>query len=190
MSLTAGLPPFEEWTADDLDGALYSGLRYEMLDGSVVISRPPTTLQQSVVLELAYLLRHRCPEHLRVHLAPLDFRPAEQRSFLPDLLVVRRGSLDGPALRVAPVLLVEVGRHDDGGADLTAKPDAYTAAGVEHYWVVDADVPRLTAFTLRDETLVETATVEGEAVLAVTAPYPVRICPARLVDGRSTSPGD
>ena len=57
--------------------------------------------------------------------------------------------------------------------------------GVASYWILDPKEPRsLTAFELDDEgRYQQVAHVEGDEEFVATSPFPVRIVPARLLDG-------
>ena len=46
-----------EWTVDDLDQLPDDGLRYELLDGMLLVSPAPTRRHQRAVLELGAQLR-------------------------------------------------------------------------------------------------------------------------------------
>ncbi len=63
----------DDWTVDDLARLPDDGLRYELVDGVLLVSPAPRPLHQRAVLELALLLREACPEDLEVFVAPLDF---------------------------------------------------------------------------------------------------------------------
>src|SRR5258708_20924551 len=102
------LPMFGDWTVDDLDTLPDDGLRYELFDGVLVVSPAPVPIHQRVVVELSFLLRHACPDHLEVFVAPLDFRPTRRRSFQPDVLIARRASVGQKCLEKPLGLAVEV----------------------------------------------------------------------------------
>src|SRR6478735_1837995 len=59
-----------EWTVEDLETLPDNGLRYELLDGTLLVTPSPTPRHQGAILELAVLLRTAClPDH-RVLVAP------------------------------------------------------------------------------------------------------------------------
>jgi Uma2 family endonuclease len=68
-------------------------------------------------------------------------------------------------------------RHDRGDKLL-----AYQEYGVPYYWIVDPQVPTLTALHLRDARYVEYAVVTGEDAYQATEPFPLTVVPARLLD--------
>src|SRR6478735_10361271 len=96
-----------EWTVDDLDQLPDDGLRYELLDGILLVSPAPTRPHQRAVFELGVLLRTVCPPDLEVLVAPLDWRPDRKTSLQPDVLVLGNRDLASPA-RESMILAVEV----------------------------------------------------------------------------------
>ena len=83
------------WTVDDLAAFPDDGLRYEIIDGILLVSPSPALQHQRTLAELYTLLRAACPSTLEVFFAPVDWQPAANRSFEPDLLVVRRDDAAG-----------------------------------------------------------------------------------------------
>ncbi len=68
------LPRDGEWTIADLD--LLSrddGLRYELVDGTLLVSSAPSKAHQRAVGNLHLVLRADVPGHLEVFLAPTDY---------------------------------------------------------------------------------------------------------------------
>lgn len=57
----------------------------------------------------------------------------------------------------------------------------YERSGVGDYWIVDPDVPHLTALRLEGERYREIAVVEGDDVHRATTPFAVDVTPADLV---------
>jgi Putative restriction endonuclease len=98
--------------------------------------------------------------------------------------------LDG-ALLVTPapnrahqrcVLAVEVLSPSTRRIDLVLKREAYAAAGVASYWIVDPEVPSVTFLRLEGSGYVEEGSVAGEDPFAASVPFPVAVMPARLLD--------
>jgi Uma2 family endonuclease len=183
------LPVFGDWTVDDLDTLPNDGLRYELFDGVLVVSPAPVRVHQRVVVRLSALLHSVCPPDLEVLVAPIDFRPTRRRSFQPDVLITWRDDEDDKWLKRL-VLAVEVLSPSSRSIDLLLKREKYGQSGVEHYWIVDPDEPSIVAFELRGEAYEQVAAAKGDEVVELTAPYPVRICPADLVDGTTRPDAD
>ena len=96
-----------EWTVDDLDQLPDDGLRYELLDGILLVSPAPTRRHQRAVLQLGLVLQAACPPELEVLVAPLDWRPDRKTSLQPDVLVLGNRDLTSPAAE-SMILAVEV----------------------------------------------------------------------------------
>ena len=77
------------WTLDDLDTLPDDGQRYELVDGGLVVTPPPTQRHQVPGNDLQDRLRAAAPAGWRVRLAfPLPFAEDTQR--IPDIVVHRR----------------------------------------------------------------------------------------------------
>ena len=66
--------------------------------------------------------------------------------------------------------------------DLVLKRALYEDSGIPSYWVVDPEEPSLLVLELQDGRYVEIARAVGEDACAVTAPFPVSVSPASLLD--------
>ena len=77
------MPRDREWTVDDLARTPDDGLRYELVDGVLLVSAAPSTMHQIVVVELVSLLRSCCPDEARALVAPTDYQPTRTRSLQP-----------------------------------------------------------------------------------------------------------
>jgi Uma2 family endonuclease len=91
MTSMAVMPRATDWTVDDLEQLPDDGLQYELLDGILLVTRPP--VHQALAGELYVRLRGACPPELNVFFAPLDWQPDRRTSLQPDLLVVRRDEI-------------------------------------------------------------------------------------------------
>lgn len=176
-----GLPRGRSLTRDDLDAMPDDGHRYELIDGLLIVSPAPRHMHQRAVGNLHLLLRATCTDDLEVLLAPFDVALSDDTVMQPDLLVGRRDDFTPHHLPVAPVLAIEVLSPSTRAYDLLLKKDRLQRAGCQHYWVVDPDVPAITAWTLRDGAYTEVATVSGDETLAVSEPYEITLVPAALI---------
>jgi Uma2 family endonuclease len=170
-----------EWTHDDLDALPEGGpLRYELVDGQLLVSPPPSIEHQRVSRHLLRLLHDACPPELEVLYAPVDFRPTSRRSLQPDLLVFRHAEVGEKAITQGLVLAVEILSPSTRSVDLVLKRALYEEAGVTSYWVVDPLEPSITAWELVDGVYVEAGRAVGEDALRLTVPYDVAVVPAAL----------
>ena len=62
------------------------------------------------------------------------------------------------------------------------KRSRYEAAGCASYWLLDPDTAQLTAWELRDGAYVLAGRAAGGEPVSLSAPFPVTIAPARLLD--------
>lgn len=182
MTAAAGLPFGRPLTRADLELMPDDGHRYELIDGVLIVSPSPARRHQRGVGELYFLLRSQCPTDLEVLVAPFDVVLADDTVVEPDVLVFRRADGTERGLNGPPLLAVEVLSPSTRRIDLTLKRSRYEAAGCPSYWVLDPDVPSVTAWELRDGVYALAGQATGEESLALGLPYPVEVVPARLVE--------
>lgn len=186
-TLRPGREPSAPWSVDDLAALPDDGLRYELIDGALLVSPSPKPRHQLVSHRLAMLLDAACAAEQRVFAAPLDWQPGADRSFQPDLLVVPVAPLDGPL--PAPVLVVEILSPSTKSVDRVLKMHAYAAAGVPQYWIVDPGLdgaePSIEVYDLIDGTTGAAYRLQGQAAgdeaLHVAGPVPTTVIPASLL---------
>ncbi|WP_330184815.1 Uma2 family endonuclease [Nocardia sp. NBC_01503] len=128
------VPGSDRWTAADLDHLPENGLRYEVLNGQLVVNAVPTPSHQWLVSRLADMLDQALPvEHVTIQGVGILVGEDEP---IPDLLIATgpipwddRGI---PADQI--VLAVEVVSRSTTVADRVVKPLLYAAAGIPTYW--------------------------------------------------------
>jgi Uma2 family endonuclease len=158
------------------------GIRYELLDGAIIMTPSPGVAHQSVVTRIWQLLDTAVSDGLRVFVAPLDVYLPTEDILDPDVFVVDDSAIvEDKVQGGVPLLAVEVlspsSRRRDVGDQLTA----YRDAGVPAYWVVDPINPRLRAWELRDGEYVEVADVAGDEEWTAELPYSVTVRPDDLL---------
>lgn len=178
----AGRLSDQPWTIDDLVG-LPDGNRYEILDGSLLVSPSPAVPHLDTVYRLRRRLEAQAPSHLAVvENAGLLIR--EGRSFfVPDLTIVPIAALDRPdASLKAPdgLLVVEVLSKSNAARDLVVKRHEYAAGGIPQYWMVSRDDRTLTVLTRPqpDEGYLVSAVVTAGERFETDDPFPVSLDPA------------
>lgn len=178
-----GLPFGRALTVQDLTDLPADGHRYELLDGTLLVSPAPTPGHQLALAELYTLLRLRCPAGLIVAFAPLAVQFDAGTELQPDLLVASLAAFTSQNLPTAPLLVVEIGSPSTVTIDRTLKRAAYAGFGVPTYWLVDPDPdqPSITVLTLQGEEYVEEQTARGDAELVVDQPFTVNLRPSDLV---------
>jgi Uma2 family endonuclease len=180
MDAVTTLPRGRPLTVADLESMPDDGHRYELIDGTLVVTPAPSIRHQTVSGEFFVLLHSACPSGLRVLAAPTDVVLGDDTGVQPDLLVARREDFTDQNLPTAPLLAVEILSPNTRLVDLNLKRAAYERAGVASYWVVDPEEPRLRVFELRQGAYVEVADVAGDESWTAEAPYAVTVVPNRL----------
>jgi Uma2 family endonuclease len=171
-----------------------SGTRFELVEGTLVMSPRPTTAHQLCIYEVQRQLHHQVPASLRAVAevdVDLELVPSTQPGFVrvPDVVVVPREVLDrqreeGGLIRAREVVLaVEVISPGSRRLDTVVKHGEYADAGIPHYWVVDlgerGDRIQLTAHHLAGEfgsvgrSRADAGPVSG--TFTATEPFPVRL---------------
>lgn len=181
-SMTA-LPQSRPLTALDLDTLreVEDGHRYELIDGSLIVTPAPVPRHQVVAFALARRLHEAVPAHLQVLMAHVDVRIDDMTVLQPDILVVARRDV-GDRFVQHPVLAVEVLSPSTRTIDLTLKKARYERAGCTSYWVVDPKVPSLTSWELREGSYQLVADATEPAHVTLTRPFAVQVRLADLLD--------
>ena len=182
VTITEAWPGYGEgFTIDDLDRMPDDGHRYELLDGTLIVSPAPGMPHQRVVAVLITMLEQACPEDLVVF-PNVNVRLDTATALEPDVVVARPDDPAGARLVGPPLLAVEVLSPDSALRDLNLKKAAYERYGVPSYWVVDPDLerPALRAFELADGGYHEVAHVTGDQAFEARRPFAVRVVPAHL----------
>lgn len=180
---TLGLPLNRPLTRADLETLPEDGHRYELIDGTLIVSPAPRPLHQRALGELFVAMRRVCPDDHEVFFAPLDVVLSDDSVIEPDLLVAPKAQFTDRELPGAPLLAVEVLSPSTRGVDLLLKKDRLQRAGCPHYWVIDADGPSITAWALDNDEYRQVDQVKGTDSLDLTDPFPVSIVPQALIDG-------
>lgn len=177
-----GLVLSRDLTRADLAAAPDDGHRYELIDGSLLVTPAPRRAHQRASVRLVVLLVAGCAEDLEVLHAPFDVVLAEDTVVQPDLLVARRTDLTERDLPTAPLLAVEILSPSTRRIDLMLKRSRYEAAGCRSYWVLDPEVPSITAWELHDGAYELVGEASGDESVTLERPFPVTVTPARLLD--------
>lgn len=176
MTVSTGLPFGRPLTVDDLESLPDDGHRYELLDGTLLVTPGPAWEHQEIGFSLAIALRGACPEEFTVLPAPfaVTFGLADTE-LQPDVFVARYADMRHKNLPAAPVLAVEVLSPSTTLVDRNLKKAAYERFGVESYWLVDPMMRTLVAFELRDGSYEEVAHLGADGTDDFARPFPVRV---------------
>jgi Uma2 family endonuclease len=169
-----------DWTIDDIPD---DGNRYEIVDGSLLVSPPPAVPHVVVTTRLRRIMEAQAPDSLFVcEGAGIDLG----RSYrVPDILAIRATAIGIPRPSIPPadvVVAVEVLSPGSAGDDLILKRHQYGRAGVPHYWIVDQRQRTLTVLRHDGATgYDEVATVGPGTKWHTDAPYEIVLDPADFV---------
>lgn len=182
MAGVSTLPLGRPLTLEDFEAlrdGVDDGARYELVDGSLVVTPAPTWAHQVVLTALLRELLVSNPDEGRyvILAAPHDVHLGGTSVLQPDLSVhdLERGGRDLPA-HVVEILSPST-RH----LDLGLKRSRYAAGGIEHYWVVDPGDVSVTAWQLRDGAYVGSLVVAGDQTATLPGVWPVTLRPSDLV---------
>jgi Uma2 family endonuclease len=167
------------WTVADLDLLPDDGLRYELVDGALLVTPPPLNDHNLWANELSHLVHGVLSRDWAV-LAPgaVEFDVRNWRS--PDLLVIRRDSVHRRYARPEEALLaVEVMSPSSISTDRLVKPAQFAAAGIPHYWRIEPAEPVLITHVLEGDVYRESGRFVDEVV--VHEPISLRFRLAQLM---------
>ncbi|MEV4571666.1 Uma2 family endonuclease [Nonomuraea jabiensis] len=177
--------PSAPFTVDDLLEFPDDGNRYELFNGSLVVSPAPSLLHQDVIFLLQTILHQAAPPHLKVY-STVNVRPSDKDLYIPDLVVVSRDRAKAVKLMLAPsdvLLAVEVVSPSTKLHDRGTKAAAYAAAGIPIYWRIEPfEGPTLYIHELVDGSYKEPTAHKAGTTVNLSSPYPVSFDPADLID--------
>lgn len=132
----------QPWTFEELAGLPATGERYEVVDGNLVVTPPPSHRHQDVTNAIAFELHRLCPPEWRVRTEYALVLGTDGR--VPDVSVVRvdaprTGSERYPVGPEAFGLVVEVVSPRSRKTDRFLKPGEYAEAGIPLYWRVELE---------------------------------------------------
>jgi Uma2 family endonuclease len=136
-------PEQGQWSYDDWARLPDDGTRYEVIDGALYMTPPPSLAHQAASGELHYAMKNFIDAHNLGYLyaAPVGVRlPNQPIVFQPDLVFVsrERGEIRGRAgIEGTPDLVVEILSPANWPYDRNEKFRLYQEAGVPEYWIVD-----------------------------------------------------
>ncbi|WP_405068606.1 Uma2 family endonuclease [Kribbella sp. NBC_01510] len=156
------------------------GRRYEVVDGSLLVTGAQPPVHHAAVVALMIQLKHACPPNLLVSVGSLDFRPTRSISLRPDLLVCHRPDAGRNLLQAPPLLTVEVLSPSTRTTDIVLKRTLYERHEVPSYWLLDPTHHELTVLQLTDTGYICQAVVQAEQTFHATQPFPIALTPADL----------
>ncbi|MFB9629127.1 Uma2 family endonuclease [Nonomuraea helvata] len=172
--------PAPPCTVDDLLKLPDDGTRYELFNGSLLVSPSPASPHQRAIYRLQCILDHAAPSELEP-LSTVNLRVTDKDYYIPDLVVV---PADTAQLMFSPeeiTLAVEVVSPSTKMIDKVLKATAYSAAGIPIYWRIELDEgPTLYVYELNGDSYDPPTAYKAGAVANLTVPFPVSFDPAEL----------
>ena len=149
-------------------------VRYELLDGELVIVPSPKEIHQRIQLAFGLALALYVQTHAlgRLYFAPFDVLFTDSDVVQPDLIFVsneRAHVITEDNIQGAPDLLVEVHSPSTADRDNDFKRGLYERHGVAEYWMVDPYAKTVTVLRLGEDGY-ETAAAynEGQTLESTT----------------------
>ncbi len=183
------LPAHDDgWTVEDLYDIPEDGLRYELLDGMLLVSPPAIVGHYSAAFRLGQqldaALQAAYPDEYRIGCNPgVSMGPRNYRE--PDLVVFHRRAVSQKLAdaEAGDVLLVaELMSPSSVTDDRLVKPAQYARAGIAHYWRIEqrpGTAPVLITHRLDGDLYRETGRFTGE--VRIEEPAPLRFVLADLL---------
>ncbi len=147
----------EPWTLDQLHRLPEDGNRYELLDGELFVTPPPSPSHELLASRLRSLLE----PYVRTHQLGDLFGPRSVVRMLgaevePDLMLRPSLAITSESWDEMPVptLVVEVLSRTTSRRDLVQKRAYYRRIGVHEYWIVDGATRTICVVSNRADELV------------------------------------
>ncbi len=147
----AGIDPTRPWTFEDLlvlpDA---EGWRFELFEGTLLVSPIPPIPHGSVVVRLRDILLKQLPESLKAGENFGVLKQDHRSYFVPDLTIFDAEMLGStlPALPPSTVsLAIEVVSPGNPANDHVIKRNGYAITGVKEFWIVDPRTQTVTVLT-------------------------------------------
>jgi Uma2 family endonuclease len=178
--------PDGPWTDRHLKGLSAEGHRYEIVDGSLLVTPPPGASHQQLVDELVAALCSAAPPGW-LPAAGIRLRLADSY-VTPDVSVLRPAARtdDGWADAIDVALVVEVESPHTRRHDRFLKPGLYAEADIESYWRIECtgQGPAAHLYTRASagHYALHRCVNPGRVVLA-ELPYAVQVAPATWTTG-------
>lgn len=145
-------------TADEFLALPESEVRYELVDGVVLMSPGATNRHQMIVFEIGAQFVMFLRDHPVGRLSgSVDFKLGTHTVYQPDVLYLseEKASRCGDKITVPPDIAVEVISPQYRSYDSKTKRADYEAAGVGEYWLIDPERQCFTFLVLREGRYVE-----------------------------------
>ena len=165
----------QDWTVDDL-ASLPQDLRYELIDGRLILPSP-TLFHQKVCVRLSLMLEPHCPPS-HTPAVDLSLQVDLRNEPRPDVVVVRKAyAFRAPVPVEGALLVAEVVSPTSHFRDMHAKWKVYAANRVRTYLLIDPTFEGgvvLTEFRLGENGQYDTIASTNK-IFTTDVPYPITI---------------
>jgi len=174
------LPDINGYTVADLHALPDDGRRWELIDGSLIVSPSATMDHNTVARWIAQILEESCPDDLAIG-TDQSVTIDEHTEPRPDVIVAPADFLQQTPFPVGGTrLVVEVVSPTSALRDTEVKRALYARAGVPAYWIVvpEVDAPTISlAELILDETAgrYRYATHYTTEAFTTEVPWPITI---------------
>ncbi|WP_246268540.1 Uma2 family endonuclease [Acrocarpospora macrocephala] len=179
-----GKPPF---TVDDLLQFPADGNRYELVNGSLLVSPAPAPMHQRVASRLKAIFEAVAPPEFEM-LGSVNLRIGPEDLFISDLAVVRADDIELTRVMFEPkeiLLVVEISSQETQLRDSVLKQTAYAEAGIPIYWRIEIiETPVVFTYELEGEEYKPAVRFEAGSVATLPAPFEISFDPAQLIARR------
>jgi len=141
---------------DDFWSVPDDGNRYEILDGEMFVTPPPSSRHQIVSARLHHVLSDYAERtDLGVVIAaPVGVILGEHRQVQPDLVVIRKenyGLITSKEIVGPPDLVIEILSPATVRRDRPQKATLYAASKIPYYWIVDPQNETIEEYRLEED---------------------------------------
>lgn len=158
-------------------------IRYEIIDGALVVNPPPGFSHEDWLAESLVQMRVASPPDIAVLGSGFKYFYAaisegnRINHTMADITVVRRSDVEEMGTVRPPLLVVEVHSPTTWRTDQRRKREIYEATGVQTYLLLHPIELTITVLELEHGQYVETHRLEGRGEIELTRPFPVLLRP-------------
>ncbi|WP_433369144.1 Uma2 family endonuclease [Actinoplanes sp. CA-142083] len=165
----------DDLTVDDI-ADLPEDLRYELIDGRLVLSPVALPIHQTISMKTGIALEEHCPDDIVVNVEQaILLNPSNE--FRPDVMVFHEeGAGRSPVLAADVLLVVEVISPSSKDFDREDKLKRYADLGIPAYWIIDPLAERVSfsQFLLGPEGSYQRR-LQADGLVAVDHPWEVTL---------------
>lgn len=133
----------DDLTVDDIAN-LPPDLRYELIDGRLVLTPLALPLHQLLSMRVGSAIEEHCPDEFIINIEQAILLDGNNE-LRPDVMLIREeGAGYSPVLPADVPLVVEVVSRSSQSRDREAKLKKYAEVGIPSYWIVDPLAERVT----------------------------------------------